>query len=142
MSNEALASRLVALFEAASPGDIATVDALTDLYDPEVRFTDPVQHADGRDAFLEANRRLVRRTRVLSFRIHDKAVTDENIFLTWTMHLALKLGPELVEQGVTHLRVANGKVVEHRDFWDITAFLSSAVPGGRRLLRAAFKRFV
>lgn len=142
MSNEALASRLVALFEAASPGDTATVEALTDLYDPAVRFTDPVQHADGRDAFLEANRRLVRRTRVLSFRIHDKAVTDANIFLTWTMHLALKLGPELVEEGVTHLRVSNGKVIEHRDFWDITAFLSSAVPGGRRLLRAAFKPFV
>lgn len=142
MSNEALASRLVALFEAAGPGGLATVDALADLYDPAVRFADPVQQTDGRDAFLEANRRLVRRTRVLSFEIHDQAVTNENIFLTWTMHLAMKLGPELVEDGVTHLRISDGRVVEHRDFWDITAFLSSAVPGGRRLLRAAFKPFV
>lgn len=142
MKSEDLARRLVALFEAASPGDTGTVDALTELYDPAVQFTDPVQQANGRDAFLEANRRLVQRTRVLSFEIHEQAVADENIFLTWTMHLAMKLGPELVEQGVTHLRVSNGKVIEHRDFWDITAFLASAVPGGRRLLRAAFKPFV
>ncbi|MEM6292056.1 MAG: nuclear transport factor 2 family protein [Myxococcota bacterium] len=141
-NNEALADALVTLFEAVGPGDEATVDALHSHYHPDVLFTDPIQRAEGRDAFLDANRRLVRRTRVLSFTMHDRATTPDHIFLTWTMRLAMKLGPLLEETGVTHLKVRNGLVVEHRDHWDLTAFLTSALPGGRRLIRTAFKPFL
>ena len=140
--HDALAAALASLFEAVGPGDETTVEALRPYYHPDVRFTDPVQRTEGREAFLEANRRLVRRTRVLSFTMHDRAVTPDHIFLTWTMRLAMKLGPSLEESGVTHLKVRNGLVVEHRDHWDLTAFLTSALPGGRPLIRAAFKPFL
>lgn len=139
---EHLADRLIELFETVGPGDTATVDALRELYHPDVRFTDPVQQVQGRDAFLEANRRLARRCRELSFQIHDRATTHDQIFLTWTMRIAMRLGPRVEETGVTHIRCLDGLVIEHRDYWDIAALIGSAVPGGRRLLRAAFKPFV
>ena len=139
---ERIASHIAERFEAVSPGDVESVEALRPLYHPQVRFTDPVQRTVGREEFLEANRRLVQRTRVLSFVIGDRVFSSDQIFLTWTMRLALKLGPKLTETGVTHLRLRDGLVYEHRDHWDLSAFLMSAIPGGRRIVRAAMKPFL
>ncbi len=137
-----LADTLADMFEAVSPGDTAAVEALRPYYHPAIRFTDPLQHTEGLEAFLEANRRLVARTRVLSFTMHERVGSGDHVFLTWTMRLAMRIGPTLQEEGVTHLRCEGGKVIEHRDFWDIAALVTSVLPGGPRLLRAAFKPFV
>jgi ketosteroid isomerase-like protein len=139
---EALADRLVELFENVKPKQPDTVEALRIHYHPEIRFTDPVQSVQGLDAFVAANRRLVERARELSFDVHERAVAGDQIFLTWTMTLAMPLGPRLHEDGVTHIRTRDGLVVEQRDYWDIAALVSSAVPGGKRLLRVALKPFV
>ena len=137
-----LAGRIVELFERVEAKDVQSVEALRPYYHAEIRFTDPVQSVEGIEAFIAANRRLVARARELSFEIHERAIAADQIFLTWTMTLAMPLGPRLQEDGVTHLRTRDGVVVEQRDYWDIAALVSSAVPGGKRMLRLAFKPFV
>jgi SnoaL-like domain len=124
---------------ALSPDRPESVEVLRELYDETVEFRDPIQTLYGVDAFLAMNRRLLGRVRSLRFDVTSALGTDGEAYLEWTMHGAPKLGPRLQVQGVTHARAKNGKVVYHRDFWDLGELAASAVPGGRSALRLLLK---
>jgi limonene-1,2-epoxide hydrolase len=101
---------------------------LEPLYDENVFFQDPIQTLTGLPAFVEMNRRLMRRAKSLRFEVHDSAAEGENLFLTWKMHLQPKAGPMLTFEGTTHARVRGGKIVYHRDYWDLLGSVADAMP--------------
>jgi hypothetical protein len=121
------------------PARPESVETLRDLYDETVEFRDPIQTLYGVDAFLAMNRRLLGRVRSLSFDVSSAVGTDDEAYLEWTMHGRPKVGPRVQVQGVTHARARDGKVVYHRDFWDLGELAASAVPGGRSALRLLLK---
>jgi limonene-1,2-epoxide hydrolase len=117
------------------------IDDLRDLYADDVRFQDPIQTLEGLEAFLAMNRRLLGRARELRFDIHSVTGDDTEFFLAWTMTFAAKLGPRMAVDGTTHARARRGRIVHHRDYWDLGELIASAIPGGRAALRLALSPF-
>jgi limonene-1,2-epoxide hydrolase len=147
-SESGLPQRIRDLLENLRPGDAASVEKLRAVYDDDVSFEDPIQKVRGVEAFIALNHRLLDRARELVFKVESAAGTDEEIFLTWTMRCVPKLrvgrvpfgpGPSINVDGATHLRAMNGRVVYHRDYWDLGEMFASAIPGGHKALRFLLK---
>ena len=118
------------------------LEAFRPLYDAEVTFQDPIQRADGFDAFFKMNRRLLRSIRTLTVKVTAVEGTDEQFFLAWTMQFTPKLLPrkELALEGLTHCKARNQKIIYHRDYWDVAALVASVFPGGQTALRSVLAR--
>jgi hypothetical protein len=143
-----LPERIRELLENLRPGDAASVENLRAVYDTDVSFEDPIQKVRGVDEFIALNHRLFDRAKELVFTVESAAGTDEQIFLTWKMRCVPKLrvgrvpfgpGPTIHVDGATHLRAKNGRVVYHRDYWDLGEMFASAIPGGHTALRFLLK---
>ena len=133
-------SRLLAAFEAVAAGHPESADTLAPFYAPDVVFTDPMQTLRGLDPFLEMNRRYLRRARAFEMRFLDVVEDHDLLLATWTMTFALRGGPTMVVEGATRLRFHDGRVVEHRDYWDLLGSLAAMVPGLGRVYRAVVSR--
>jgi hypothetical protein len=108
-------------------------------YHPDVRFQDPIQQVQGRSAFIEMSERLVERCSELGAKVNDAAQTGDIIFLQWTMWLRFGPAPLSSIEGVTKLRLdAAGRVVEHRDYFDLWGDTLDSVP----LVGGLYRRFV
>ena len=134
-----LSDRLRDALRALGPGRPEAIEALRPLYDEAVEFRDPIQTLRGLDAFLAMNRRLMGRVRALSFEVTSARGDADEVFLAWTMRATARIGPTIVVDGVTHARARAGKVVHHRDYWDLGQMLASIIPGGERVLRGILR---
>jgi limonene-1,2-epoxide hydrolase len=109
-------------------------------YHPDVRFRDAIQELHGRDAFIEMTRRFVERAKELKVEVHDAAQNGDVIFLDWTMKLKFGPAPLTEYHGTTKLTLdAQGKVVEHRDFFDLWGDALSGIPGVGKAYRMLVK---
>jgi len=109
-------------------GDRAIAELAAE-YAEDTEFRDPIQDVFGREAFIAANRRLVRRARTLEMSVLTMLESKEHIFMTWRMRYALKLGGPLVTiEGTTHLELRGGLVTQHRDYWDLLGSFMNALP--------------
>lgn len=127
-SSEALAGLLAAL-ETFNRDGRDGLKALEPLYASSVRFQDPIQTTHGWDEFEHMMKRLLKMGDDLRFDVHHSAATGDQVFLTWTMvmkHRQTKL--RLAIDGVTHCQLEDGKVVNHRDYWDLLGSLMGSVP--------------
>ena len=134
-ADRSLQQAVLAALGRLSADDVACLEELRPLYADDVTFEDPVQKVQGIEAFLDLNRRLAGRARELSFAVERVVGDDAEFVVTWHMRLRPKIGPLFELDGVSHLRAEGGKVVYHRDYWDLAALFASAVPGGQRMLR-------
>jgi hypothetical protein len=110
------------------------------LYDEHIQFQDPLQRVSGLAAYAELNRRFLARARKLDITVEDVAEQDGVLFASWRMHFAPRLGPEMTLEGVSHLRLREGRIVSQRDHFDIAGGVASAVPGLSSLYRAVLTR--
>ena len=127
-STQRLAERLRDVLGSFERDREAALPRLAELYDPEVLFRDPLQTLHGREAFLAMNRRIMARSRHLSFDVSDAIGGDGSLFLTWTMAYEPRRGPRIVFEGATHARVRDGVVTEHRDYWDLLSSVAQSLP--------------
>lgn len=134
-----LGKRLAQALEGLRADDAQTLDALPPLYDEAVTFRDPIQEIQGLDRFMEMNRRLLGRARTLSFGVLGMQESDDTIFIEWTMRCTPKIGPKMSVDGVTRAQVREGRVIHHRDYWDLGEFFTSPLPGGVKLLHFLLK---
>lgn len=109
------------------------------LYDPGMHFADPIQRLEGREAFMEMNRKLVTGAKRLSFEVYDVVEGPGSLFAAWRFVLEPRgLAPTLEFEGTTWCRLVAGKIVDHRDYWDFAGAMADALPvvGGlyRRLV--------
>lgn len=106
----------------------AAIDRLLTVYADDVHFQDPLQTFDGKPAFAAMNRRLLEAARELSFDVTSSAAAGDQLFLTWRMRMATRLGLTLNVDGATHIRLAGGRIVEHRDYWDLLGAVMDSLP--------------
>ena len=92
------------------------------LYGAEAYFKDPIREVQGIESiesyFLHSTESFVSCT----FDVVDVAHRDGNYYLRWIMHLTLKrdAADPIETTGMSHLRFNGaGKVVFHRDYWDL-----------------------
>lgn len=125
-------------FEAFDQGDPrAALEELLRLYHPDVRFRDPLQETRGLPAFRKAMVGFVRLARGLRVEVEDGARGGDTIFLRWTMRFRPGRAPASIAiEGVSHLRLRDGLIVDHRDYWDLLESLAESMP----LAAAAWRR--
>ena len=128
-----------ALFDAMEVSDEPDFSLIQRYYRPDVRFQDPIQQLQGRDAFIEMTRRLVERCQELRATVHHAAGNDGVIFLQWTMEMKLGPTPLTPIEGTTKLVLDDeGRVAEHRDYFDFWGDSLAAMP----LVGVAYRRFM
>jgi ketosteroid isomerase-like protein len=104
------------------------IDELMAFYSPNVVFEDPTQKLVGAAAFERMNKKALAKANIFMMTVHDLAETDTTLFATWTLRYEPKVGPPLSFEGVTHARIEDGLIVEHRDYWDLLSSVMNAFP--------------
>ena len=112
------------------------------VYDDNVHFTDPTQERQGIDAYILAQEGLMQRCDDVFLETEAVAINGETAFVEWRMGLKIK-GIEFIYPGTTRLSFnADGKIDDHRDYFDFVGPTFAPVPLIGGLVRWLYKRFV
>lgn len=128
-------ARLVALFEALAPSDLAR---LADYYAPQTRFKDPFNEVQGVPALQRVFAHMFDTLDEPRFIVRDILVQGDQCFLTWDFVFRFRRFErgEQVVRGGSHLHFdAQGLVILHRDYWDAAEELYEKLPGLGALMR-------
>jgi hypothetical protein len=124
------------LFGEMDPDAEPDFSLVENYYHPRVRFRDPIQALEGREAFIEMSKRLARRCSELRAHVNDAVQTGNIIMLQWTMEMKLGPTPLTRIEGVTKLTLdEQGLVTEHRDYFDLWGDSLGSTPGIGKLYR-------
>jgi hypothetical protein len=133
---------LKALFTKPYGDPAPTAEQWRAVYDEAVHFQDPTQEKQGIDAYITAQEGLMRRCDDVFLETGAVALSGGTAFVEWTMGLKIK-GIEFVYPGTTRLRIgADGKIVEHRDYFDFVGPTFAPVPVVGGFVRWLYRRFV
>ena len=112
------------------------------LYDEEVHFTDPTQERQGLEAYIVAQEGLLQRCDDVFLEPGAVALSGDTAFVEWTMGLKIK-GIEFIYPGTSRLRLgADGRVIDHRDYFDFVGPTFTPVPLVGGFVRWLYGRFV
>lgn len=130
-------ARLVALFEAFTPGDLAR---LAEVYASDASFKDPFNEVHGVAAVQRVYAHMFEALDEPHFVVHDVVAQGDECFLTWDFLFRFKRGDRSVQtvRGASHLRLdGSGRIRIHRDYWDAAEELYEKLP-----LLGAFMRWL
>ena len=122
-----------AAFESFSDRNPA-VEPLLDLYHPDVVFIDPIQRSEGIEAFAAMMRSFAARSSHLRFTTLRSAQDGDHLFLTWSLALQIGRSPMLTIEGCSEIELREGRIIFHRDYWDLLGSAFSAAPTAKRYL--------
>ena len=110
------------------------------------RATGVVRHAAGElvvpiEDFVAMNERLLSRMQTLAWTIRGQWGDESAASIEWVMRGKPKLGPTVEVEGMSRVRALDGKVVDHRDYWDLSELSASAIPGGEDVRRLLLRPF-
>lgn len=120
-----------------SVGDIyqqlskANLHTLEDVYHPDVVFEDSAHRIEGWQALKHYFETLYTNVHTCQFDIKEYQQVDDTGFLTWLMtleHPKLRNGTPVHVRGVSHLKMQEGKVIYHRDYFDLGEMLYEHLP--------------
>jgi len=112
------------------------------LYNKTVKFIDPTQEKNGIDAYIKAQDGLIKRCDDIYLESHSIAINKNIAFVEWTMGLKIK-GIEFIYDGTTRLLFdEEGKVKEHRDYFDFCSGTFGSIPVIGAFLKWLYSRFV
>ena len=107
-----------------------------------MHFQDPTQEHHGIDAYLQAQEGLLKRCDDVSLVPGALAIEGDVAFIEWEMGLKIK-GIEVLYPGTSRLRLnAEGKIVDHRDYFDFVGPTFGPVPVLGGFVRWLYGRFV
>jgi hypothetical protein len=117
---------------------------LEEIYTPDVRFRDPVHALDGLPALRDYYARLYDGVVTCHFDFEAEVIQGQQGMLVWIMrfqHARFRRGETLELSGVSHLRfLDDGRVNDHRDYFDMGEFIYERVPVLGRIIRAIKNR--
>jgi len=135
-------SQLRALFSKPYGAPAPSEQQWRDAYSEDVVFEDPTQKKKGLNAYLAAQEGLVRRCDDVLLKPLAIACDGHTAFVEWEMSLKIK-GIEFVYPGTTRLLLNDdGKIVDHRDYFDFIGPTFEPVPVIGGFVRWLYKRFV
>ena len=135
MTSEQIAETLMDTYQGMS---VENVDQIRSMYAPDIRFEDPAHHIEGIEALVEYFRAMYKNVNECSFEFHDHLVADSSLVTTWTMtirHPKLNGNEPVHVEGCSHLRIEDGLVAYHRDYFDLGSMLYEHLPVLGRIVR-------
>ena len=114
-------------FETLTPASVAL---LPRFYAPQARFKDPFNEVQGVTAIERIFRHMFEQVGAPRFVVHDVLGNAEDAFMRWDFHFSARIfGGEQTIRGATHFRFgADGRITEHRDYWDAAEELYAKLP--------------
>src|SRR4051794_33234667 len=128
MQTSEVTAQLVKNMNAFNHEGAAAVERIPALYADDIVFEDPIQSVTGIEKFMETNRRMMARAKSLEVEVGDVVENGDQIFMSWKMRYVPKMGPAIAIDGATHCRVRGGKIVYHRDYWDLLGSVINGLP--------------
>ena len=126
---ETRSEKIVRVFNGLGPD---TMPLLHEFYAPDVVFEDPLGRIHGRDNLHAYYENMYKTVQEIRFDFSSSVVQDDTHVVVWTMRLkarGLNRGQEVVLDGNSVLRFgADDKVIFHRDYFDMGAFVYQHVP--------------
>jgi ketosteroid isomerase-like protein len=127
--------RIVEAFERLQPADVERMDT---LYTVDARFKDPFNEVQGVAAIQQVFRHMFAALDEPRFVIRDAVCEGDQCFLSWDFLFRMRRFDRQAQciRGGTHLRLAaDGRIAEHRDYWDAAEELYEKLPGLGALMR-------
>ena len=142
LSTEAARSALAALEAAFIDLRPENVGRLRDHYAPEASFRDPFNDVRGVQAIVRIFEHMFEQLEAPRFVVLDRAVDGEVAWLTWNLEYRIRgSARDRRIHGASRLRFdRDGRVVDHRDYWDAAEELYETLPLLGALLRALRSR--
>ena len=128
-------ARIVERFEGLSPADLPR---LGELYADDARFKDPFNDVRGPQAIAAIFAHMYASLDEPRFVVRDVVADGDQCFLTWDFLFRMKRYAQGLQtiHGGSHLRLAaDGRIAEHRDYWDAAEELYEKLPGVGALMR-------
>jgi len=123
-------------FESLTPGNLRHLDA---LYTPDARFKDPFNDVRGVPAITQIFEHMFVALHEPRFVVTQQIVDGAQVFLVWEFRFRFKRFDTVSEQvirGGSHLTLSeDGRISEHRDYWDAAEELYEKLPGLGTLMR-------
>ncbi len=121
------------------------LDLLDEIYSPDVRFSDPAHRLTGLTALRDYFAELYTNVEHISFDFAEPHAVGDQVFVEWVMclrHPRLNRGAEIELPGISCLHfAADGRVDDHRDYFDLGLLLYEQLPLLGPLVRAVKRRF-
>ena len=118
-------------------------DLLAEVYSEDIVFEDSLHKVEGLDALYDYFVKMYENVQSIQFEWQDTALNESGGFIRWVMtfrHPRLKKGMGIEVVGVSFLKSRDGKIVEHRDFFDAGEMLYEQVPAPGAVIRTLKKR--
>ena len=139
-TNDPAVQRIVDRFESL---ERANLPQLGELYTPDARFKDPFNEVQGVAAIQRVFEHMFDSLDEPRFRIRDAIVQGPQCFLSWDFVFRMKRfsRAEQLIRGGSHLVLAgDGRIREHRDYWDAAEELYEKLPVVGALMRCLKRR--
>lgn len=108
------------------------LEILSEIYGAEVVFIDPAHEIQGLWQLTEYFKKLYRDINHINFNFHHPLQMNDVGYVQWSMtfsHPSIKKGKDIVVEGATFVRFGDkGKVVYHRDHFDLGSMLYQHIP--------------
>ncbi|UZD55265.1 nuclear transport factor 2 family protein [Caldimonas aquatica] len=127
--------RLVRFFESMTEADLERLD---EIYHPRCRFKDPFQEVQGLEAVRGVYAHMYRSLVAPRFVVHHRIVQGRDCMLLWDFLFAFRRSPSQPQRvrGCSHLVLDDeGRIAEHRDYWDAAEELYEKLPVLGSLMR-------
>lgn len=125
----AAVDRIVQAFESITPASVA---ALGDIYTPHAHFKDPFNDVRGLDAVQGIFAHMFVALDAPRFVVTRRIVDGAHCFLVWEFRFRFRRFDTAREQciaGGSHLQLApDGRILDHRDYWDAAEELYEKLP--------------
>jgi len=121
------------------------LDLLVEIYSEDIRFSDPAHSLNGLVALRAYFTELYTNVDSVAFDFAEHHVCGDQVFVQWIMrlrHPRLNRGGVVEVPGISCLHFADdGRVDEHRDYFDLGVLLYEQLPLLGSLVRAVKRRF-
>ena len=134
-SGDPRVARIIQRFEQLKEADVAS---LGEIYAAGARFKDPFNEVQGTAEIQRIFRHMFVALDAPRFVIRDAVVQGDQCFLSWDFIFRMKryARDEQVIRGGSHLKLtADGRIEDHRDYWDAAEELYEKLPLLGRLMR-------
>ncbi len=132
----AATERICQFFETLSLQSLAQIGA---LYTPEARFKDPFNEVQGHAAIRRIFEHMFTSLHEPRFVVTQRIVDGAQVFLVWEFRFRFQRFDTVTTQvirGGSHLVLAeDGRIADHRDYWDAAEELYEKLPGVGAVMR-------